>query len=147
MTTHIGFTGTQAGMTDPQKQAVRGLLGKISDGDTCVHHGDCVGSDDEMHDLAWFHGSRIVLHPADIPDKRAFAHVRRPARSMIVHEPKPPIERDHDIVHVTSVLIATPRLDHEERRSGTWATIRYAWKLERPVYLVWPDGLLDSPND
>lgn len=49
--------------------------------------------------------------------------------------------RNHAIVDACRLLIATPRAtERAQPRSGTWATIRYAQRKERPVWLIWPDG-------
>jgi len=48
--------------------------------------------------------------------------------------------RNHKMVDSAGVLLATPKEDHEVLRSGTWATIRYAYKKNKQVVLVWPDG-------
>jgi predicted Rossmann fold nucleotide-binding protein DprA/Smf involved in DNA uptake len=41
-------------------------------------------------------------------------------------------------------MIATPHSYVEIGRSGTWATVRYARKAGKPIYLILPDGLLGS---
>jgi hypothetical protein len=139
MTVHITFTGPQAGMTLLQQKEVRRLLTVITDGDLVAHHGDCIGADDEFHSLAWYHGTRIVIHPSNISGKRAFANMRLPSSTVIIHEPKPPLVRNHDMVDVSSVVIATPA-GEEVMRSGTWATIRYARKTKTRTFIVTPDG-------
>ena len=56
--------------------------------------------------------------------------------------PKKPLIRNRDIVRETAVLIATPEQTIEQLRSGTWATVRYARKMNRPTVLIFPDGTL-----
>lgn len=56
------------------------------------------------------------------------------------HEPLPALERDGLIVEAAHWLIAVPAQDTEELRSGTWATVRYARKLDFPVYIIRADG-------
>jgi len=58
----IGFTGTQRGMTDAQKNTLR----KMVPNDAELHHGDCVGTDAEAHDIFRFYGLRCVGHPPSI---------------------------------------------------------------------------------
>jgi hypothetical protein len=95
------------------------------------HHGDCVGADAEADDLiAQIGGCKIVIHPPDNPRKRAFK-TRYPGR--IVLPAKPYLMRNHDIVDATDILIAAPKTNEEELRSGTWATIRYAMKQGKEV--------------
>lgn len=130
----IGFTGTQQGMTSQQQDAVKQLLSRYNGHFGEFHHGDCIGSDREALEIATELKYRTVCHPPERADKRAFTDN---------HEtwvPKPYLMRNHDIVLATELLIATPRKDVEELRSGTWATVRYARKLDRAVAVVFPDG-------
>lgn len=136
----IGFTGTRKGMTARQFYWLWHVLTRVpmlsSDPLMEVHHGGCVGSDDEFHFLMAerFGSVRIVLHPP--VDKRQQAD----CPSDEVREPKPFLERDHNIVDETNPLIATPKGMTEELRSGTWATIRYARKQGKQVIIIYPDG-------
>jgi predicted Rossmann fold nucleotide-binding protein DprA/Smf involved in DNA uptake len=54
------------------------------------------------------------------------------------------LDRNHDIVGACDVLIAAPRQPKEIRRSGTWATVRYADQFGRVIALVVPDGEVQS---
>lgn len=124
-----GFTGTREGMTRRQKRA---LVGILKDGGDTFHHGNCIGSDVQAQDLASSGGLTIISHPSNIPSMQANtqAHVIAPM--------KPPLERNHDIVDACDVLIAAPRSLTEEQRSGTWATVRYARKVGKPVIILEP---------
>lgn len=131
-----GFTGTQAGMTPAQRAAVREIVA----GATEAHHGDCVGADEQFHSICRGLGIPVVLHPPDNGAKRAFCKGAIRAERV-----KPYLERDRDIVRVTSELVATPKEMREPtaiRAGGTWFTIRYAWARGSPVRVVLPDGLL-----
>lgn len=130
----IGFTGTQRGMTEAQKECVRVLLAAYGL-ESEFHHGDCIGADAEAHQLAWIRDIKVVIHPPKNPNKRAFCQ-----GAWIEREPKNYLSRNHDIVDAASVLIATPGEAEEQLRSGTWATIRYARKRGKRVMLVRPDG-------
>jgi hypothetical protein len=57
-----------------------------------------------------------------------------------IHRPKGFLTRDQDIVRDTDVLIAIPAEGVEQHRSGTWATVRFARKLGRDIWIVLPDG-------
>lgn len=61
----------------------------------------------------------------------------------IEYEPDWEPKRNHDIVDATEWLIATPK-KFEEIRSGTWATVRYAKKVKKPVTIIWPDGSIEE---
>lgn len=127
----VGFTGTQDGMTE--EQATRFELIIISSIIAEFHHGDCIGADADAHDMVAEHGVKIVIHPPDIPMKRAF-------RKGTILPEKPYLVRNRDIVDASDVLLATPRENYEQRRSGTWSTIRYAQKCGKSILLIWPNG-------
>jgi len=119
-------------MTSSQFDTVRNLLLEI--GAEELHHGDCVGSDVDAHRIARDLCLRVVIHPPSNPAQRAFCEASR------VYALLPYLERNHRIVDQSDVLIATPDSEGEKRRSGTWATIRYARKHERRVFVVCPHG-------
>ena len=130
----IGFTGTQLGMSQSQRDELNRILRDETDFISEFHHGDCIGSDSEAHDIAENLGFDIVIHPPTDPRKRAFKKSKR------INQPLPYLERNHVIVSETDKLIATPSSRHEQLRSGTWATIRYARKLNRPIHIIFPNG-------
>lgn len=134
----VGFTGTQQGMTDAQKAQVDLLLAELGHDAVELHHGDCVGADEEAHDLADNHAFDIVIHPPDSDSKRAFCTGGE------IREPKPYLQRNRNIVDETTVLIACPN-GGERMRSGTWATIRYArTKIytgeQQLIHIITPSG-------
>ena len=130
----IGFTGTRKGMSDAQKIALRSIL--LCGGLTEFHHGDCIGADDQAHDIAVDYGLEPVIHPPENPACRAFrgALQIRPEASYNA--------RNRRIVRDSDILIATPAEMVEQLRSGTWSTIRYARKSGRRVIIILPDGCL-----
>lgn len=124
-TLHVGFTGTQRGMSAFQLARLNVVLDVIvtayERGNVVVHSGDCVGADEQFHELTKHtFGLRSVGHPPINTRKRAFCDFDEE------WEPREYLQRDRDIVHVSHLLIAAPLTDHEVRRSGTWATIRVA---------------------
>jgi len=123
----LGVTATRDGMSDEQKQDFHDFLIWEDVGE--LHHGDCVGGDADAHEIAMeVGGIYIVVHPPTDPKHRAFCegHEIRPE--------KPYLERNKDIVDETEQLFAAPRDRHvEERRSGTWHTIRYARRHDKYV--------------
>lgn len=135
----IGFTGTQKGMTMEQKGAVHYILWEYRPEE--IHHGDCIGADAEFHKMAKVVKIHTVIHPPIKKEKRAFCEgdEYRPEQHYII--------RNHQIVDETSVLIAAPKSNNEELRSGTWATIRYAMgKKGVEVNIVWPNGHISTWN-
>ena len=133
-----GFTGTRNNLTPKAAKGLADLLVMLDPRQ--VQHGDCVGADNTLHYMALGLGIPIGVRPPVDDRFRAWTRV---TASVYVYPPKPYIQRNHDIVNHTQYLIACPDTMQEVLRSGTWATIRYAGKNNRVVYLVYPDGRLD----
>lgn len=130
----IGFTGTREGMTPQQRKAVRSIVSAYAP--QVVRHGVCLGSDAEFNEIVreLLPDCRIEGHPASMPRWMADCEVD------ILHEPRPPLVRNRDIVDGCDLLIATPKELKEVIRSGTWATIRYAASTGRTGSIAYPDG-------
>ena len=131
----LGFTGTRHGMTDAQGQALETLLASFTNVQG-FHHGDCRGADAQAHALARTHGWAITLHPPIMSGCRAFCPGSTTTRAALHF-----LDRNHAIVRAADILIATPAtVKEEERGSGTWATVRFARKQHKPIYIIYPDG-------
>lgn len=130
----LGFTGTRYGMTPAQKERFLSFFNFYNIEE--FHHGDCVGADEDAHSLvrAAFPSIYIVTHPPTNPRFRANC------RGDASKSPREYISRNHNIVDISHILIATPREMKEKQRSGTWATIRYARKTGKTLGLIYPDG-------
>lgn len=135
----IGFTGTRHGMTDKQKEAVKKFI--ISEKFNEFHHGDCIGSDKESHDIVDEYRKeekkedkiKIVGHPPKYNKYRAYC------KCDILLAKDDYLVRNHNIVDATDIMIATP--DTKERlHSGTWATVRYARKKDKKIYIFNKNG-------
>lgn len=140
MTKVIGFTGTQRGMTDVQFGVVANILFLLKEKSFELHHGDCIGADAEVHELARLAKIQVVLHPPTNGTKRAFCKDAReewPAEDYLA--------RDRAIVNAADVLLAAPGGFEEEVRSGTWYTVRKArQKGSIPIVVVYPDGRIEA---
>lgn len=121
---HLGFSGTQYGMSQHQKEQFCAYVMKYPP--AFFHHGLCVGSDEQADNLihSLFPECTIIGHPPTNTSK-----VSKNCHCSILREPKPYLTRNHDIVNESSKFIATPNGSIEILRSGTWATIRYARKM------------------
>lgn len=133
----FAFTGTKNGPTPSQAFGLSNVLHQVkTDGYVKMHNGDCVGSDKfSAHMWKYRFNGDIILHPPTNPKYRAwidFADIMMPEGDYI--------ERDHDMVDMSSLLVGTPKTMSEYLRSGTWATIRYARKIGIPRILIYPDG-------
>jgi hypothetical protein len=135
----VGFTGTRRGLTPQQLRTLR----KFKTRQHVFHHGACIGADTQA--ALWFHSQGWQIHawPGRDPDPAAMAV------SHEVHWPDPThpgegwphIQRNHLIVDVSDVLIATPAGYKDIKRgSGTWATIRYATTVRKGIHIIWPNG-------
>lgn len=124
-------------MMSKQQATLNYLLKTLKEeGATHFHHGDCVGADEEAHAVAGNLGYTIIIHPPEIDRARAFCATAeqnmRPRKCYL--------DRNHDIVDVSMILIGCPNTDIERLRSGTWATIRYARKQLKEVVVIFPNG-------
>ncbi len=137
----VGFTGTQYGMSWPQKNVVRSILQHSVSPDPEAHAGDCIGADVEFQEMVWQMGFNLVLHPPTDTKKRAF--FSRGDRVTIL-PPREYMLRNQDIVDACHLLIAAP-FGEEQRhpRSGTWATIRKAVRAKKRVVIVDAKGNIE----
>lgn len=128
---HVGFSGTQFGMTVLQFEAVAEFI-SYNQHFNNAHHGDCVGADADFHSIVedrW-----VIGHPPVKPNKRAFCNFDE------VRRPKDYLVRNKDIVNESDFMIIVPRGFEEELRSGTWSTARYAREKGVHGKIFWPDG-------
>lgn len=132
----VGFTGNRHGLTPKQEVRVAAILmsSKVRGEAHHFHHGDCVGADEEAAAIAKAAGYFLVSHPPDNPKARAYVP------SDFAWVEKPYIARNHDIVKKSDKMVACPDGYEEVLRSGTWATIRHARKVGKPLTIVFPDG-------
>jgi len=127
-----GFTGTRAGMNQAQKDLVKVFLEMHKP--EAVIHGDCIGADKDFDDICAGLGIMRYCCPCNLTAQRAFTD------AIEWQPPKPPLERNHDIVDASNELFACPKEMREVLRSGTWATIRYARRMEKTTYVFYRDG-------
>jgi len=148
----FGFTGTQRGMTQFQKTE---LLLRLTDCSEFTH-GDCIGADEQANYIAFELGIRIfTIFPPTDTRKRAYCF--NPEKDLMNDNaqwreinwngkivrvrwmPKDAyLERNKKIVDHCYKMIATPKEYEHTLRSGTWATIRYAWKIKRDLIIIPP---------
>lgn len=143
----IGFTGTQEDSTHAQSRTTFDWLAylRYKHKGARVHHGDCVGADATLHRQARAMGISRIIHPSNIDAKRAFSHRSdaewpgQAAKTTIL-DALPPLDRNKNIVDRSGILLAHPKSDREEQRSGTWSTVRYARRIGRHIIVIWPNG-------
>ena len=139
----IGFTGSREGMSDAQKEGLRALLKAHFVIGAEFHHGCCVGGDEEAHKIASELGYWVVFHPpTDLRFVSGFMRSNLNStgrRNLHQRVPLPYLDRNREIVEETVELIAAPKENVEpvqKRGGGTWATIRCARRLGRPVTIL-----------
>lgn len=149
---HVGFSGTEKGMTDVQRNSLRSTLYRVCEGrvddagiNAIFHHGVCIGADEEAHALAHRLGFYLEGHPGHLRDKTSDL-IYRPDEFYFLHKRKNTLQRNNDIVHASHVMIFAPYEYREINRSGTWSTVRKARRLLRPSYIVFPDGTVKEEN-
>ncbi len=132
----VGVTGTRTGLSAFQVAGLQvELESPLPTGEmaTVLHHGDCVGADAEAHAIARGLGLHIIGHPPLSPALRAGCACDE------LRAPEPYMVRNRHIVEDCERLIGLP--DSPPRlRSGSWATIRMALRLNKPVLVLFPDG-------
>jgi len=135
----LGFTGTRNGMTAAQKDAIIEFL-RLNTPEMALH-GDCIGADASFH---WLlpKTTQVLIHPGGGLDHP----LRAGCAASVIHPVKPFLERNHDIVDACDHLLACPGETTEQTRSGTWATIRFARKVGKPLTIVWLDGTVTKEN-
>lgn len=143
MDVKVGVTGSRQGMEYWQKRKFQRYLLHFKFIE--FHHGDCIGVDEETHDVVRQRDPNIpiIIHPPLNSHYRAYCgHLGGNLvdhKTIILPEAEY-IQRNHNIVDACDILIAIPKEQHEVVRSGTWATVRYAIKQEKPVRLILPPG-------
>lgn len=134
----VGFTGSRKQITVAQQAMLRDFLKSLGP-IRAPHHGDASGSDAAFHEICRELGIPLYIHPPVDPKHRAFCQT--PTQSF---PEKDYLARNKDIVEAANLLLATPRGFHETRRSGTWATVRFAQKRKIPITIIFPDGTISQ---
>jgi len=135
---NVGFTGTQNGMREDQRVAVKRLLAELyTSNDDEFHYGACIGADTQAVWAALEIGYTVLAYQAN--NVAQSKHGLIPQDAILV-TPMAALTRNKRIVDNTDILVVAPQRVSETLRSGTWATVRYARKQGKPIIYVWPDG-------
>lgn len=132
----VGVTATREGISVPQRARLSSALRLLRDrrGAKYLHHGDCIGGDDQAASIARELGYTVVGHPPLANVLRAFFP------SDEEREPAEYLARDRALVDEVDLLIGMPVSVHPRPRSGTWFTINYAVGTPTRVVIIRPDG-------
>jgi len=126
------FTGTRNGMSALQLRFLEAILrsGLIDK----LMHGMCKGGDEQADAIAKRFGIYRIGYPAD---DSVSEHWRMDLDCDEIMDPAPPLARNRVMAARCGFLIAAPKQQKEIMRgSGTWATIRYARKQDKPILLL-----------
>lgn len=140
MMINIGITGTRKGANKVQQIAISQKLKGVSH----FHHGCAVGVDIKAAQMAHNSGIYVVGHPG----MDVHGNVRSNITNFDNHteEPLPFLQRNRIIVDASNLMLAVPKDMQEERRSGTWYTVRYCRTVNKPLIILWPDGTETKEN-
>lgn len=132
----VGFTGTRNGMSKEQHAKVLEILESLPELTHAVH-GDCIGADEDFHNICADLGLEINIRPC------TFENMRANCDGTEVAEPKRPMQRNRDIVAGADIMLACPpNYTKIKSGSGTWATIGFAKRSKKPMYIIFPDGTI-----
>ena len=139
----VGITGTRNGMNIIQKTLFIKLINDLKI--IKFSHGDCEGVDEETHYIIIDINPILVIgiHPPKDTKYRAYCK----GKNIIIYKSKPYLDRNKDIVNNSSLMVAIPETNYEINRSGTWATIRYAKKVNKPLIIIFPNGQIQKYNE
>jgi hypothetical protein len=132
----VGITGTQNGCTTPQRIKLYAELDRLwLHAHRILHHGDCIGVDEEAATIWAELGGETISHPPIKEVKRAFH------KSTKILPPKDYGVRDYDIVYASRHMVCCPgNMTEMMRGSGTWLTIRITRRLRVPHTIIFPTG-------
>lgn len=132
----IGITGTRCGINTKQKK----ILKKYLQNATSLLHGDCVGADEDAHQIAYGMDLSVFIYPPIKKTYRAFCV------SDNIYQPEDYLVRNRRIVDNCSLLIALPKQNKETNSGGTWYTVRYARRLKKPIIIIFPNCSVSKEN-
>lgn len=134
MAKHIGVTGTRTGMNERQFEFIAAFLANIVTEERYFHHGDCIGVDVEVAQMAKNAGFIVIGHPPTNPTLRGYFenHETLPTKDYLA--------RNRDIVDASELLLVVPKEMEPVLRSGTWSTQRYAAHNKKSTIIVWPES-------
>ena len=118
----VSFTGTREGMSPSQRDQLGFVLAVLCEAyipkSLEFRHGDADGADRQAALVALSFGMRVTAWPPRSTDA------------------SPLVRNERDLAAPCDLLIAGPRTDTEETRSGTWATVRYVRRRGKPILFL-----------
>lgn len=133
----VSVSGTREGASDAQLLALAETLLHYTGLHKTIelHHGDCLGVDQQAAEMAAMMQHTTVSHPPTKDNMRAFHE------SDVVMPAKGYLERDRDLAELCDVLVALPLVHDVNANSGTWYTIRHAMRINKDIIVIDRDGI------
>lgn len=116
-----------------QVEAIRHDFEQRIEGICTIYSGAAYGVDTIGAEVARETNANLILVT---PQGKHHNHHLYELADEIIHVEGGYLARDERLADEADALIAYPRTSNEERRSGTWATIRYFQKRGKPVTIV-----------
>ncbi len=135
----IGITGTRNGMTEYQFNNISIFLTDIIKlyPNSTFSHGDCIGVDVQVAEIAAGFGFTVVAHPPVGDELRAFH------KSHIINPPLTHFARNRNIVNSVDLLLVVPYQKESvflsSTKGGTKYTHDYAKKVGKPTLEFYPE--------
>jgi hypothetical protein len=129
----VGISGTRQGATKDQSKTLRYFLGAT--GITRLTHGGCHGVDEQADAIY-----REVQPSPVVSVYPAIGGKGKYPEPDIIHDEMEPLKRNPFIVEDSELILIVPAQPNEIRRSGTWATYRYAIRHGVLTIIILPDG-------
>lgn len=129
----VGVSGTRNDLTLQQFDSIANYLQSIYIPGIELHHGDCVGADNTISEIAKSLNYKIVCHPPNIDTLRAFAPYDE------IRKPLSYFARNRNIVDETDILIVAPYQNARQPKGGTWYTHDYAVKKNKTIKIFFPN--------
>jgi len=128
----VGITGTRTGLSKNQIDKMNIFLDENDV--SLIRHGDCIGADENIHNICSDRNIPIHIHP---PSKRIY---RAFCESDFIHREKEYLERNRDIVDNSDIVLGFPFNKKSIPKSGTWYTINYCKQVRKTCIIIFPDG-------
>jgi hypothetical protein len=139
----VGATATRRGLTQgfpSQYSRIFSWLYEHQHEISELHHGVCIGGDEEINNMARMLGIYTVGHPP--------VNTKYMSNCVVdtMWEPAEYLARDGDIVTESDVMLVAPWQNTRPksiRGSGTWYTHDLAVAYDLGIVLFWPDGRIE----
>ena len=128
-------------MTEKQRATVFAIVAALTHNKRAPVglHGDCLGADEDFNAILTEQGIHRTCRPCTDVRYRAGTD------AAILADPVRPMQRNREIVASADAMIACPpNWKRIKSGSGTWATIGFTERAGKMLYIVFPDGTVET---